>query len=177
MDIYFLRHASAGQYSPGSNDDKRPLDETGEQQSHAVGRALAALDTELDVVISSPLTRAMQSAEIVAREIGYKDKIVTDAALRPEASYEAFDGLLARYTNKKAIMLVGHNPSMTEFLILRMLSGSDAAGFIDLKKGAVAKVEKDGSGPAVLKWCLTPKVIRAIQKASASNSRPKIVSK
>jgi phosphohistidine phosphatase len=176
MDIYFLRHASAGQYSPGSNDDKRPLDKTGEQQSHDVGRALAALDPELDVIISSPLTRAMQSAEIVAMEIGYKDKIVTDAALRPEASYEAFDGLLARYTKKKAIMLVGHNPSMTQLLI-RMLSGSDAAGFIDFKKGAVAKVEKDGSGPAVLKWCLTPKVIRAIQKASASNSRPKVVSK
>ena len=73
-------------------------------------------------------------------------------------------------------MVVGHNPSMTEFLV-QMLSGSGAAAFIDFKKGAVAKVERDGSQPAVLKWCMTPKVVRAIQKASASSSRPKTVSK
>jgi phosphohistidine phosphatase len=176
MDIYLLRHASAGQYNPETNDDKRPIDKTGEQQSHDVGRALAALDPDLDAIISSPLTRAMQTAEIVAGELGYEDKIVTDGALRPEASYEEFEELLSRYGKKKAILMVGHNPSMTEFLI-QMLSGADSAEFIDFKKGAVAKVEKDGSQPAVLKWCLTPKIVRAIQKASTSSSRPKTVSK
>jgi hypothetical protein len=65
---------------------------------------------------------------------------------------------------------------MTEFLI-RMLAGSGAGAFVDFKKGAVAKIEKDGSQPAVLKWCMTPKIVRAIQKASASSSRPKTVSK
>src|SRR5271166_4597701 len=176
MDIYFLRHASANHYDPAKDDDKRPIDKTGEQQCHDVGRALAALDPELDVIISSPLTRAMQTAEIVAGELGHKDKMVTDEALRPEASYDAFEDLLARHGKKKAIMLVGHNPSMTTFLI-QMLSGKGSAEFIDFKKGAVAKVEQDGSHSAVLKWCLTPKVIRAIQKASASSSRPKVVSK
>ncbi len=72
-------------------------------------------------------------------------------------------------------MVVGHNPSMTDFLT-RMLSG-ESAGFIDFKKGAVAKVERDGRQPAVLKWCLTPKLVRGIQQASASSSRPKTVSK
>jgi len=176
MDIYFLRHASAGQSSLAGNDEKRPIDKTGEQQSHDVGRALAALDLKLDDIISSPLTRAKQTAEIVAAELGHKDKIVTEDELRPEASYEEFEGLLARYGKNKAIMLVGHNPSMTEFLI-RMLAGSDSAGFIDFKKGAVAKVEKDAREGAVLKWCMTPKVVRAIQQASASSSRPKTVSK
>ena len=141
MDIYLLRHASAGQYSPGANDDERPLDTTGERQSHDVGRALATLDLKLDVIISSPLTRAMQTADIVANEVDHKDKIITDEALRPEASYEAFDGLLGRYAKKKAILLVGHNPSMTEFLV-RMLSGNDTAQFIDFKKGAVARSRK-----------------------------------
>src|SRR5208283_2981691 len=97
MEIYFLRHASAGQYSPGTNDDKRPIDKTGEQQSHDVGRALVALDLKLDAIISSPLTRAMQTAEIAAAELGHKDKVVTDEALRPEATYEQFENLLARY--------------------------------------------------------------------------------
>ncbi len=176
MDIYFLRHASAGQSSLAGNDEKRRIDKTGEQQSHDVGWALAALDLKLDAIISSSLARAMQTAEIVAAEIGHKDKIVIEDALRPEASYEEFEDLLARYGKNKAIMLVGHNPSMTEFLN-RILTGSDSASFIDFKKGAVAKVEKDESETAVLKWCMTPKVVRAIQQASASSSRPKTVSK
>src|SRR5271165_1847087 len=176
MDIYFLRHASAGQYSPGSNDDKRPIDKTGEQQSHDVGRALAGLDLKFDAIISSPLTRAMQTAAIAAAELGHKDKIVADDALRPEASYEQFENLLARYAKKKAIMLVGHNPSMTEFLT-RMLAGCNSTEFIDFKKGAVAKVESGDCRLAALKWCLTPKVVRAIQQASASSSRPRTVSK
>jgi len=176
MDIYFLRHASAGHYSPGSNDDKRPIDKTGEQQSQDVGRALAELDLKLDVILSSPLTRAMQTATIAAEELGHKDKIVTDDALRPEASYEQFEKLLARYAKKKAIMLVGHNPSMTEFLI-QTLAGGDSGEFIDFKKGAVAKIERADRQPAVLKWCLTPKVVRAIQQASANSSRPKTASK
>jgi phosphohistidine phosphatase len=176
MDIYFLRHASANHYDPAGNDDKRPIDKTGEQQSHDVGRALAALDLKLDAIISSPLMRAMQTAEIVAAELGHKDKIATDSALRSEASYEQFEDLLARNGKKNAIMVVGHNPSMTEFL-LQLLSGRDAPVFLDFKKGAVAKVERDGRQSATLKWCVTPKVIRAIQKASASSARPKTVSK
>ncbi len=175
MDIYFLRHASAGQPSLGGNDEKRPIDKTGERQSHDVGRALAALGLKLDVIISSPLTRGLQTAAIVAAELGHKEKIVIDDALRPEASYEQFEELLKRYAKQKTILLVGHNPSMTEFL-LEMLAGGSAE-FIDFKKGAVAKVERvDGQG-AMLKWCLTPKLVRAIQQASASNSRPKTVSK
>jgi len=176
MDIYFLRHASAGQASLAGNDEKRSIDKTGEQQSHDVGRALAALDLKLDVIISSPLTRAMQTAKIAAAELGHKNEIVTDGALRPEASYEQFEHLLARFGKNKAMMVVGHNPSMTGFLN-RMLAGSDSAEFIDFKKGAVAKVEKDRSEAAVLKWYMTPKLLRAIQGASASNSRPKTVSK
>jgi len=176
MDIYFLRHASAGQASVSGNDEKRPIDKTGEQQSRDVGRALAALDLKLDDIISSPLTRAMQTAQIAAGELGHKNKLAIEDALRPEASYEEFEDLLARYGKSEAIMLVGHNPSMTEFLN-RMLAGSDSASFIDFKKGAVAKVEKDAREGAILKWCMTPKVVRAIQQASASSSRPKTVSK
>lgn len=176
MDIYLLRHASANHYDPAGDDDKRPIDKTGEQQSHDVGRVLAALDLKLDAIISSPLKRALQTAEIAASELGHKDKIVIEAALRPETSYEDFEALLARCGKKKAIMVVGHNPSMTEFLV-RILAGSGAAAFVDFKKGAVAKVERDGGKPAVLKWCITPKLVRAIQQASASSSRPKTVSK
>jgi len=177
MEIYFLRHANAGEPKlDHASDEERPLDKLGIEQSHNVGRALASLDLKLDVIISSPLTRAMQTVEIAAEEIGHKAKIVTDAALRPEASYEQFQELLRRHGRKDAIMVVGHNPSMTEF-VNQLLFPDASLDAVEMKKGAVVKIEKIGSRPAVLKWSMTPKVIRAIQQGSASNSRAKTVSK
>ena len=177
MDIYFLRHANAGEPKVNpAKDEKRPLDKLGIEQSHDVGRALAALGVSPEVIISSPLRRAAQTAAVVANELGYEDKVILDAALRPEAGYEKFLELLGRYSRRDAIMVVGHNPSMTLFLN-QLLSGGSPLNAIELKKGGVAKVEKDGRKPAILKWCMTPKVVRAIQQASASSSRPKTVPK
>jgi phosphohistidine phosphatase len=172
MTLYFLRHASAGQHKVlPKQDEKRPIDKAGEQQCHDVGRALAALDVSVDVMISSPLTRAVQTAELVAKELGYNSKIITNEAMRPEAAYDQFLDLLQQYAGSKAIMVVGHNPSITEFL-LRLVTGSDHSECMDLKKGAVAKVEvQEGNG--VLNWLFTPKMASKLQAVSAKSSRPK----
>lgn len=173
MQIFFLRHANAGE--PKLNpekDDKRPLDKLGIEQSHDVGRCLAALDITVDAIISSPLRRATQTASVVANEIDHEEKLVLDNALRPGATYEQFQDLLRRYSRKDAIMVIGHN--LTEFL--NKLIGA-APGTVEMKKGAIARVEKEGRRPAILKWCMTPKVVRAIQQGSANNSRPKTASK
>ncbi len=172
MIVYFLRHASAGHagFNP-KQDEKRPIDKIGERQSRDMGRALAMLNVELDVVISSPLTRARQTAELAAKELGHKDKIVIDEAMRPEANYDQFHDLLAKHSKSQAIMVVGHNPSITEFLV-NLLTGHDHSNWIDYKKGAVAKVEVEESR-AVLQWMLTPKMARALQTVSAKSSRPK----
>ncbi|HKD86409.1 MAG TPA: phosphohistidine phosphatase SixA [Terriglobales bacterium] len=177
MDIYFLRHASAGE--PRMNpakDDERKLDKEGIEQCHVVGRALAALNVTFDAIISSPLPRASETAKIVAEEIGHKSKVLTDAALKPGAIYHDFQELLQRHSGKDAIMVVGHNPSMTEFLN-KLLMGDSASDAVELKKATIAKVEKEGRKPAILKWCMPPKVVRAIQQVSAKSSRPKTVSK
>ena len=169
MDIYFLRHASAGQPRHGRpGDDKRPLDKEGIQQCHDVGAALKALKTKLDEIISSPLTRAHQTAEIAAGELGHKRNIVFTDALRPEADYAQFQGLLGEYQDRESIMVVGHNPSLTEFLN-RLLHG-DGAPCLELKKGAVAKVEQESAGTAGLKWLLTPKLARALKAAKQTGA-------
>ena len=85
-----------------------------------------------------------------------------------------FQELLRRYSRKDAIMVVGHNPTMTEFL--NKLVGAPSSA-LELKKGSIARVEKEGRRAAVLKWCMPPKVVRSIQQAAASSSRPKTVSK
>src|ERR1022692_5018857 len=79
MDIYFLRHANAGEPKVNpARDEKRPLDKLGIEQSHDVGRALAALGVSPEVIISSPLRRAAQTAAVVANELGYEDKVTGD---------------------------------------------------------------------------------------------------
>lgn len=98
MIVYFLRHASAGQHklSP-KQDEKRPIDTIGERQSREMGKALAGLGVTVDAVVSSPLTRAIQTAELAATEFGHPDKIVINEAMRPEASYDEFQDLLTQY--------------------------------------------------------------------------------
>lgn len=172
MIVYFLRHVSAGQHTVfPKQDEKRPIDNIGEQQSHDVGRVLAVLGVEVDAVISSPLTRAIQTAELTAKEFGHKNKLVLSEAMRPEASYDQFHDLLTQYAKSKAIMVVGHNPSITEFLI-HLLTGSETCDCIYFKKGAVAKVEVE-ENKAVLQWMLTPKMASKLQPGSARSSRPK----
>ena len=176
MEIYLLRHANAGEAKlDPAKDEQRPLDKLGIEQSHIVGRSLSALKLKPDMIIASPLVRAQQTAAIIADEIGYKDEIASDDALRPEADYQEFEKLLGRHHGCDAILMVGHRPSQTEFLN-RVVTGGDS-GAIDFKKGAIARVDREPGKPAVLKWMMPPKVVRAIQQVSAKRSRPKTVSK
>lgn len=172
MNIYFLRHASAGSRKANpAADELRPLDSDGIQQCGVIGRALAAIDVKLDIVISSPLKRAIQTAEVVAREIGYEDRIESSDALLPDADYRAFEQLLRSQAKKDEIMVVGHNPTLSEFLSL-LISGGASHTAVDLKKGAIAKVPMEGNS-SPLQWCLTPKAARAIQEGGSTKSRPK----
>jgi phosphohistidine phosphatase len=172
MIIYFLRHASAG--VPVSNpkrDEKRALDETGVEQCGYVGRALAALDVQVDVILSSPLKRAAQTASLVGNEMGYEGKLQLEDALRPNASFADFRKLLDKYAKRDAIMVVGHNPNLSECLG-RSISETGCEAALELKKGAVARVEMNRNR-ASLMWCLTPKILRALYAAAAESSRPK----
>src|SRR5262249_47605407 len=170
MIVYFLRHASAGQgLTDPKKDEKRPLDETGVLQARYVGRALNAFDAAIDVIISSPLKRALQTATIVANELGFEQKIELDAAMRPEATYASFQAMLRKHAGAEAVMVVGHNPSMEDFLS-RIIGRPGHPAAIEFKKGAIAKVEVRRT-EGTLKWSLTPKLLAALQGATKS-SRP-----
>jgi phosphohistidine phosphatase len=172
MVIYFLRHANAGEHLANpKKDEKRPLDKLGIEQCGYVGRALAALDVQVDMVISSPLKRAAQTASLVSNEMGYESKLVLDDALRPNASFPDFRRLLGKYAKQEAIMVVGHNPSLSEFAGRCIGENASEAG-VELKKGAVAKVEMTRE-TGRLQWCLTPKIVRTLYISAAESSRPK----
>lgn len=159
MDLYFLRHASAGTNKlSGKTDEARELDDEGREQCRDVGRLLAKLDIDPDIWITSPLIRAVQTAELVGKELGYPaEEIAQHDALRPDATYEQFRELLDEYRRDGAMVVTGHNPTLSEFLS-RFVSHNSVAEAIDLKKGAVARVEtSDGMR---LVWCITPKIAK-----------------
>jgi phosphohistidine phosphatase len=172
MIIYFLRHANAGErLANQKKDQKRGLDKAGIEQCGLVGRALAALDVHIDMLISSPLKRAVQTASLVGNELSYEGKLQMEAALRPDASFADFRSLLEKYAKVETLMIVGHSPSLKEFLG-RLISEAGCEATVDLKKGAVAKVET-GRNSAALLWSLPPKVLREIYDAATESSRPK----
>jgi len=172
MILYFLRHASAGEhFANPRKDEKRALDKEGIEQCGYIGRALTALDVQVDAIVSSPLKRCTQTAALVGNELGYEGKLQMDAGLRPEAGLSDFRRLLEKYAGQEAIMVVGHNPNLSQFLGA-IISDSGCEASLDLKKGAVAKVEMRRTS-GTLQWCLTPKVLRALYETAVESSRPK----
>lgn len=173
MIIYFVRHASAGEHVANpKKDEKRPLDADGIEQCGYVGRALAAINVQPDVIISSPLKRATQTASLIGNEIGHEGKLLLEAAMKPEGSFADFRRMLDKYAKHDAIMVVGHNPSITEFLA-RIITKSGSQALLDFKKGAAARAETERNS-ARLNWFLTPKMARSIQAAAAAEkSHPK----
>jgi phosphohistidine phosphatase len=171
MILYFLRHASAGEHVMNpKKDEKRALDKEGIEQCGYIGRALAALNVQVDTIVSSPLKRCTQTASLVGNEIGYEGKLQIDAGLRPGAGFADFRKLLEKYARQEAVMVVGHNPNLSQFLGA-VISDSGCEASVDLKKGAVAKVEMRRT-TGTLQWCVTPKVLRTLYDTAVESSRP-----
>jgi phosphohistidine phosphatase len=172
MILYFLRHGNAGQKRGNPvQDEKRALDKEGIEQCRYVGGFLNALDVHVDLILSSPLKRATQTASLVGNEIDYEQRIETTPALHPDASYESFRQLLIHLRELEAVMMVGHNPSMSQFLSL-LVSGGLSGRAIEMKKGGVARVEM-GAKRSVLNWLITPRLIKSTYTSTQVNSQPK----
>jgi phosphohistidine phosphatase len=171
MILYFLRHASAGDHlATPKKDEKRALDKEGIEQCGYIGRALAALDVQVDAIVSSPLKRCAQTASLVGNELGYEGKLQLDPALRPEGGLADFRKLLEKYARQEALLVVGHNPNLSQFLGA-VISEPGCEASLELKKGAVAKVEMRRSS-GTLQWCMTPKILRTLYDTAVASSRP-----
>ena len=141
--MVLLRHGTAVEHgTAGLDDADRPLIAVGEREARNAGRALRALDVRPDRVVTSPLVRARQTAQLAAAELGVTS--YEDDALRPGFGQHALDGLFARHEGD-CLVLVGHDPDFSE--ILRDLAGANVA----MAKGGVARIDLP-SGE--LRWLL-----------------------
>jgi len=135
-----------------------------------MARMLNALKVQVDVVVSSPLKRALQTAQFVATEMGYEAKVEVSPALAPGGDYAAFQQLLTKYAGFEGVLAVGHNPSVFQFLG-RLITGNGGAA-IRMRKGSVARVDLDRH-PPLLQWLIDPRMARSIYLSVQKSSRPK----
>jgi phosphohistidine phosphatase len=171
MNLYVLRHASAGEKRPNPLlDKKRPLDKEGKQQCILVGSYLNALRVPIDLIISSPLKRALQTASLVGTELGYESTIQLSDALAPGATVEAFQRLVASLTAYENVLVVGHNPNLTQFLSALVSTGGKAN--IRMRKGTIARVDCTRK-PGQLISLIDPRYIRQLYMSVAKKSRRK----
>ena len=161
--LYIVRHAVAaerGEKWPDDND--RPVTHQGAAKMREVVHGLAALDVEPDLVISSPLVRAVETAEIVVKGVKSTPKIVTSPAFAPGGSPSAMAAALASLGKGRSMAVVGHEPGLGEFAA--WLIG--ARHPVPFKKGGVASIELSEWPPVArggtLIWLATPKMLRAL---------------
>lgn len=171
MILYLMRHASAGMFRENpALDSKRGLVKEGKEQCMLMARMLSALKVQVDVIVSSPLKRAMQTAQFVGTELGYDAKVEVSEALLPHADFTAFQVMLGKYSGHEGLLAVGHNPILFQFLG-RLITGNGGAA-IRMRKGSIARVDLDHHPPR-LQWLIDPRSARAIYASVGKSSRPK----
>ena len=162
--LYLIRHGIAEERSDAwADDSKRPLTESGISRLRKSIRGLFRAGVSFDVVLTSPLVRARQSAEVVAAGVSPRPPIVAIDSLAPAGSYQAVFTDLEKQARRTKIALVGHEPGIGE--LAARLAGARYP--IEFKKGAVCRIDLDSlppSGPGDLRWMLTPKILRSIKK-------------
>jgi phosphohistidine phosphatase len=171
MNLFILRHASAGTRRPNPLlDTKRPLDKEGKRHCLQLAHILSALDVQFDLIVSSPLKRCLQTASLIGTETGYEAQIVQSDALKPSATLKDFHQLLKDYADAENLLVVGHNPNLTEFLgSLLVPSGSNALAKVRLRKGSLARLSLT-RGPATLQGLIDPRTVRALYATSTKSS-------
>jgi len=155
MQLLFLRHGVAEPWETwGDDDGERPLSVPGRKAMERAAATFVELGLAPDVIITSPLTRARQTAEIAARGLGMSDRVVSDPRLEPGFDAEALSDILGEHSGSDVLMLVGHEPDLS--LTVGSLIGG---GRVVCKKGGLARVDVDVAFPSdgELVWLLPPK--------------------
>ncbi|HKT80903.1 MAG TPA: phosphohistidine phosphatase SixA [Vicinamibacterales bacterium] len=162
-ELYFIRHAIAEKRGEAWPDDnKRPLSADGIARMRKNAKGLVKMGVTLDLVLTSPLVRARQTAEVVAAAFDARPSIVAIDSLSPGSSYQSLLNDLAKHSRRTRIALVGHETTLGEHAA--RLCGSRHA--FPFKKGGVCRIDLEvlpPAGPGTLRWFATPGMLRRIR--------------
>lgn len=163
-ELYLVRHGVAEERGDAWPDDaKRPLTDEGMSRMRKATRGLDELGVSFDLILTSPLVRARQTAEILAAGLDPSPTVATVDALAPGGAYAALVAELGKHARRTRIVLVGHEPGIGE-LAARLIGSRHP---IEFKKGAVCRIDLDElppNGPGDLRWLLPPKILRSLRR-------------
>ncbi|MGE5845214.1 MAG: phosphohistidine phosphatase SixA [Ignavibacteria bacterium] len=159
MNIYLIRHSDAEKSSENIKDNDRKLTNEGEQKAKACAQGWKNLTKGFDFIVSSPLTRAIQTAKIVSEVFDYKKDIIIDKRISCGTKTEQLIEL-ANSLGGEELAFVGHEPDFSEHVSrLTSISG----GFVEFKKCAIAKIcfqNKARIGKGILEFLISPKAFK-----------------
>lgn len=165
MRLFLIRHAIAEDAAPGQRDADRKLTNSGRRKMAKVAAGLRRIVGDISILGSSPLIRAMETAQIISRE--FEDLAVARLdALKPGKPLKSVLTWLQGQSDNANIALVGHEPQLG-LLASWLLSGEQHRSFVTFKKAGVCCLWFDKSlqsGKAALEWHLKPSQIKALDK-------------
>jgi len=164
MDLFILRHGEAGKRStnPGS-DGERTLTSKGRKEVEAVAESFSGLGIKFDSILTSPLNRAHETAEIFSKTLRNKNGIADWEELKPEGSRPEFYKKLSEFKPESNLLVVGHEPYLTN--MINDIIDTNGNGYIALKKSGLARVRVTSLSPKIrgeLRWLLTPKLLKKL---------------
>jgi phosphohistidine phosphatase len=157
MEIYFLRHGDAGSRETWKGTDaSRPLSDEGAARMAREASTMALLRLPLDRILASPLVRAQQTAEIVARRLRLLDAMTEDDRLAPGFGIDELRSIVREHRGLTGLLLVGHEPDFSS-----VISACTGGGRVECKKGCLARVDiaDPASLSGLLVWLLPPRVL------------------
>jgi phosphohistidine phosphatase len=162
LELYLIRHGVAAERGDDYPDDsKRPLTNAGISRLRKEARALDELSVGFDHIITSPLVRTRQTADVFAETLKSKPSVSSSDALAPAGAPTAVIQELARHMRKGRIAIVGHEPNLGE-LAARLIGARTPLQF---KKGAICRIDFEvfpPKGTGQLRWFVTPRMLREI---------------
>lgn len=167
FEIYLMRHGIAADRDPGgsSDDAKRPLTLEGKLKLRGIAKGLKRLGAEWDWVLTSPLKRAIETADVVTEELGTDaPRDLCEALIPGDGSAQKIFSFLAQHSERSRVLLVGHEPSLSE--LASELLGAKHDARLAFKKGGCCLIAYDelpsAKAPGLLEWWLTPRLLRKL---------------
>ena len=165
MEVFLVRHAIAHERNSRRwpDDALRPLTAAGAAKFRKAARGLGTLLPKSAVLLTSPYTRAHDTAAILAKVARRANAIECEELAASESAQRAFE--LLRSRREKAVVLVGHEPYLSHFMAAA-LGGNETRLAVEFKKGGAACLEFSGRpqpARATLRWMLPPRVLRALR--------------
>ena len=163
MRLYLMRHASAEEDGEPDNPSDPGLTQEGQTKARAAARGLASFGIQPDALLTSPLRRAVQTAEIAAEELGIRnDRLIQSEALQPGSSPKQFLEKLS-HIEENEVLCFGHAPHLDQLIAHLLGCGAPVTA---LKKTAVACLDLDPieKGKGIVIWLFPQRALRRMAK-------------